>query len=81
MGVLVREHRGLLTESMETVREVKDRQELLELIRDQLAPFSLDVKVDQLQVKPYIFDSRIGWDTHLITIDGYGVWGMSDGPL
>lgn len=77
----VREHRGLLSESMKTVREVKDRDELLGIIQAQLRPFGVDVKPAQLHVDPYVYDDRIRWDTHIITIDGYGVWGMADGPL
>lgn len=77
----VREHRGLLTESMATLREVKNRQELLDIVRKQLAPFGVEVEPKQLHVEPYMYDDRIGWETHIITIDGYGVWGMADGPI
>jgi hypothetical protein len=77
----VREHRGGLAESMQTVREVKDRAELLAIIQEEARRFQLDVKPEQLHVEPYGRDDRIGWDTYLITIDGYGVWGMADGPL
>lgn len=78
----VREHRGHLDDSMATVREVQDRGELLAIIQGQLQAFHVDVKDEQLHVEPYGgIDERIGWDTYLITIDGYGVWGMADGPL
>ena len=66
---------------MASVREIQSRAELVELIRADLAPFQVHVEPGQIHVEPYIRDERIGWDTHLITIDGYGVWGMSDGPL
>lgn len=36
--------------------------------------------VGAISVKPYGFDSRIGWDTHMVTIDGNAV-GFTDGPL
>ena len=74
----VREHRGLLSESMATVREVKNRSELLAIIQSQLL-FEMDPA--RLHVEHYMYDGRIGWDTYLISIDGYGVWGMADGPL
>lgn len=77
----VREHRGHLGDSMATVREVKNRDELLGIIQEQLRPFGVDVKPAQLHVEPYMYDDRIGWNTHIITIDGYGVWGMADGPI
>jgi peptidoglycan hydrolase-like protein with peptidoglycan-binding domain len=27
------------------------------------------------------WDYRIGWDTHIVTVDGYGVYGFTDGPV
>jgi len=77
----VREHRGSLDDSMATVREVKDRAELLGIIQEQLKPFEVSVTHEQIHVEPYCRDERTGWDTWLITIDGYGVWGMADGPI
>jgi hypothetical protein len=77
----VREHRGSLDESLATVRSVADRAELVALIHYTLEPFGQDVKADDIFVTPYGRDERIGWDTHLITIRDYGVWGMADGPL
>jgi hypothetical protein len=78
---LVREHRGGLDESMKTVQPVRDREHLVAVIRESLAPFARIVKPDQITVKPYSFDSRIGWDTYIIEIKGYGVWGMANGPI
>lgn len=66
---------------MATVREIQDRAELVRIIQEQLRPYGREVKSEQVQVEPYTYDDRIGWDTHLITIDGYGVWGMANGPL
>ena len=78
---LVREHRGSLADSMETVRPVRDRDELVAVIRESLAPFGCVVDEAQIDVEPYCVDSRIGWDTYLISIKNYGVWGMANGPL
>jgi hypothetical protein len=78
---LIREHRGSLAESMKTVRPVRDRDHLIEIICDSLAPDFL-IQPEQIRVEPYGgLDTRIGWNTHLISIDGYGVWGMANGPL
>jgi hypothetical protein len=79
---LVREHRGSLAESMRTVRPVRDREHLVAIIRASLAPYGHSVKPEQISIDPYGgLDTRIGWDTHLISIEGYGVWGMANGPI
>ena len=78
---LVRRHRGGLAESMATVQVVRDRAHLVEVIRESLAPFGKNIEPDQISIEPYHFDARIGWNTYLICIEGYGVWGMSNGPI
>jgi hypothetical protein len=78
----IREHRGSLAESMETVRVVNgSKEELFAVIQKSLEPFGREITPDMLTVTPYHYDHRIEWDTYLITIDGYGVWGMADGPF
>jgi hypothetical protein len=78
----IRIHRGSLADSMETVRVVNgSKEDLFAIIQKSLEPFGREITSDMLTVTPYHYDSRIGWDTHLITIEGYGVWGMADGPL
>lgn len=77
--MLVREHRGNLADSMQTVKEISGLTQLLELIQGGLG--LKDIEADRVHVEPYVFDERIGWDTHLILIDGYGAWGMADGPI
>jgi hypothetical protein len=78
----IREHRGSLDDSMATVREFSGtRAELCEIIRASWEPCCPSFTAKQLKVRPYHYDARIGWDTYLISIDGYGVWGMADGTL
>ena len=81
MDRLIREHRSGLVESMATVRPVRDREHLVEIIRESLELFGKAIEPEQITVTPYVRDSRIGWDTHLICIEGYGVWGMANGPI
>ena len=78
---LVREHRGTLADSMGTVQVVRDREHLVEVIRKSLAPFGRPIEPEAITVEPYAFDKRIGWDTYIICIEGYGVWGMANGPI
>lgn len=75
-----REHRGSLHDSMATAKPCATRAELLARVRESLEPYAREVPDEALHVEPYRFDERIGWDTYLVTIDGYGVWGMTDGP-
>jgi hypothetical protein len=66
---------------METVQPVRDREHLVAVIRKSLAPFGKAIEPASITVEPYIFDGRVGWDTYLICIEGYGVWGMANGPI
>lgn len=67
-----REHRGLLEDSMKTVVD-------LPASTDALARH-LGVEASRIEVKPYVYDDRINWDTHIVTMDGQAV-GFTNGPL
>ena len=75
-----REHRGGLTESMATVVDVDGKTALIALMRDRLKPYNFTFEDADLTVEPYVFDERIGWDTYIVSIKGYGVAGFTDGP-
>ena len=66
-------HRGSLADSMATVREVNSLYELITALNDVCEP-------GKVLIKPYCYDDRIDWDTHIVTIDGRAV-GFTDGPL
>jgi len=77
-----REHRGGLAEAMETVVEVEGMRGLvahMQKLAEQWPSMPV-INVNTVKVKPYGFDSRINWDTHLVTVEGYGVFGFTDGP-
>jgi hypothetical protein len=80
-----RAHRGGLAESMATVIEVQTRAELEKYIVDTSAPFERQLRSliaeNGLYVRPYGYDERIGWDTHIVILQGYGVLGFTDGDL
>ena len=76
-----REHRGNLYDSLKTTIEIKDKQELYEILREDLNHFYFDFSIDDMQCIPQGFDRRCGWDTYLITIKNFGVIGMTDGKL
>lgn len=79
--VKFREHRALLAESMATVVEVVDLKDLLERINKDLGRCGAAITEEQLKIEPYGYDNRIGWNTHIVTAAGYGVFGFTDGPL
>ncbi len=81
MPTKFREHRGGLAESLETTVEVQTKAELAAHMRSKISPFGFFFEDDDLTVEPYGFDDRIGWDTYIVQIDGYGVAGFTNGAL
>lgn len=74
-----RQHRGSLADSMKTVVELPDRAALLAHCRALLLPYQFEFPDAALHVERYGPDARSGWDSQsLVTIDGYGVMGMTD---
>ena len=78
---LFRDHRNLLKDSMDTVRQVASLDDLILDLQKGLRFFDRDIAKDQVTIKPYCYDNRIGWDTHIVIVEGYGVCGFTDGPL
>ena len=79
-----REHRGGLAESMETLVEVDSKRALVAHIQKLLSPYRVTVADDDVQASLYgsSGDGRIGWEkVYVVTVNGYGVIGFSDGPV
>ncbi len=67
---------------MQTVIEIQPTLEaLFTVINRELSCYEVVVMLNQIHVEPYCFDSRINWDTYIVTVDGYGVYGFTNGPL
>jgi hypothetical protein len=81
MPMLFRDHKGALADSMATVYYVRDRQHFIEIMRDRLSPWQREVPDEDITIEPYGFDDRIAWDSHIVTLSGYGVLGFTNGPL
>lgn len=79
----LRQHRGGLDESMATTVEIEATMPaLLAAMQPVMEPWGVALTPDAVHVTPYGgIDKRIGWDTHVVTLDGYGVYGFTDGPL
>jgi hypothetical protein len=73
--MLIREHRGGYQESMQTVAEISNSMNAVRVyICEALSPFGFYTK--EITIKPYRFDERNSWDTYIITVKGYGVFGF-----
>jgi hypothetical protein len=75
----IREHRLLLDDAMATCKEIEPTMKAV--INEVLSslPVFLHIKPEDIHVEPYGYDKRIGWDTHVVVVDGYGVYGFTDG--
>lgn len=78
-----RPHKGSLDESMSMVQEFSGINELLSIIKHELDTFDhkLTISESSVKIEPYTPDERIGWNTHIVTLDGYGVIGFTDGEV
>lgn len=79
-----RDHKGGLSDSMETEQEVKSIDEIKEHLNKFFIPFGK--KVEEIKFTHIGFDDRIGWDTYYVLqrLTGekeFTVAGMSDGTL
>ena len=78
----LRQYRFQLADSMRTVIEVEPTKDVLyAVIQSELGRYGHEVTPDMVHVEKHCFDERIGWDAHIVTVDGYGVYGFMDGPL
>lgn len=84
-------HRGYFNDSMETCVVVNNKKELWEIIQhDRFGLGEYEFKKfigtpDNIIIRPYIFDDRNGWNTHIVLIkprcvteDCYPVGFLSD---
>ncbi len=51
------------------------------IIRGSFGGYPLPENLDDFVVEPYGFDERINWQTHIVTLTGYGVLGYTDSPV
>jgi len=76
-----RDHKGGLTESLNTTRNVYSKMELLNYLNKQYSAWGKGIT--ELKFKHVGMDKRIGWDTYYVLIklqgqDNFSVAGMSD---
>ena len=79
-----REHRGSLADSMETLTYCADRNGLIGCIRRLLGEWvtgNFDAGLLRIEKYGEGIDDRNGWDTYVVTYDGFGVVGFTDGAV
>ena len=86
--ILFRPHRGSLDEAMKEVVKIDSFEVLLNKVITELAifPHNLEINKNTLTIKAYPdedsnHDKRIGWDTYIVFLRGYGVIGFTNGKF
>lgn len=69
-------HRGGLDASMATTVEFETIDDLMTILSSVID----NVKISDISIKPYTYDDRIKWDTHMVLFKGTPV-GFTNGPL
>jgi|WetSurMetagenome_2_1015567.scaffolds.fasta_scaffold1837040_1 hypothetical protein len=80
----LRQHKGVYVESMTTVIKIEPtKAALLQAILDSgmtdLPDFLTEDMVGVTQGMGR--DPKNGWDTHIVTIKDWGIYGFTDGPV
>jgi hypothetical protein len=78
-----RPHRGQLSDSLAEIAEVEDFADLVRHMQATCPGFYPNDErptIENTEVVPYLYDDRIGWDTHMVTVK-CNAWGFTDGPL
>ncbi|CAH0316934.1 hypothetical protein SRABI89_05085 [Pseudomonas koreensis] len=77
----IKMHKGSLAESMMTAAEIEPNVEAVSAYLIRQGVRQADVAPGQVKSVPYGKDDRIGWDVHLVMIEGAGVIAATDGPF
>ena len=75
----IRQHRGGLDESLKTTVEIEST--LAAIVDEISSKICRDVRPEEIHLQPIGNDSRIGWDTYMVSVDDYGVYGFTNGPV
>lgn len=75
---LYRDHRNSLKNSMKTVQEFQNKQELLDYLVKSWRKYAVDLDTRKIKVEWYCYDTRIEWDTHIVTYADGGVFGFTN---
>lgn len=73
-------HKPTLEESLETLIEVDNKENLCEIINKKLK-LNNQVNVDDIEIEYYTFDERIKWETYIVKLKNYGIIGFLNKQL
>lgn len=74
-----RPHRGSLAAAMEEQQEFSTADKLLDFLQSEYYDWvRKPLHAKDIKVEKYCYDKRIGWDTHILSVEGYGVIGWID---
>lgn len=74
-----RDHRGMLDESMDTEQEFDCKKDFINYLQKIVNKYGMDnLDCNKITIEPYGFDDRIGWDTYIVFLGGWGVFGFTD---
>lgn len=76
----VREVRKDVWRSLATAVRIRNRSHLVRHISVKLRKDGAQIPDDLIHVTPYGYDDRIGWNDHIIVVEGFGVFGFADAP-
>ena len=81
--MLFRQHRGSLSDSMDTCVSIRNNMKALANLISTFNLFRDDRKIteDMLEVKEYGFDERINWNTYIVSVKDFGVVGFTSEPV
>lgn len=74
----------MLADSMETVQEFESKKDLVKYLQTELNKWSVNkYDLSKITIEKYGngIDERIGWDTYIVHLEGYGVLGFTDGEV
>ena len=72
----------MLTESLETIQEFETKGDLINYLQSIVNKYGKDkFDCNKTTIKPFGFDERIDWDSYVVHLDGWGVFGFTDGPV
>lgn len=74
----LRQHCGF-EESLETIVTIEPTKEAL--VAEIRKNSWIEISENDVKVSYYTFDKRINWETYIVEIIGWGVYGFTDGPL
>ena len=74
-----RPHRELLEDAIKKLQIFETKNDLLTYLTIKY-PYLPDID-KHLVIEEYGYDNRINWNTYIVYLPDYGVWGFTDGPV